>query len=72
MVFYPARPGRSRLSLHRTGRMAMLHGLRDRLSHALRFLLLLVPREAGGWSISGLFVLSPGPNAPRPPGRDRR
>jgi hypothetical protein len=35
----------------------MLRGLRGRLSHALRFLLLLVPREAGEVNdlLSGLF-----------------
>ena len=30
----PSRPGRSGLSLHRTDRVAMLHTLRGRLSHA--------------------------------------
>jgi hypothetical protein len=29
-LYYPSRPERSRVSLHRTGRMAMLHRLRGR------------------------------------------
>jgi hypothetical protein len=63
----------SGLSLHRTGMMAMLHTLRGQLSHAERVRLLLVPREAGDRTISPAFLmLSPGPNAPGPPGRTGR
>jgi hypothetical protein len=51
----------------------MLHTLRGQLSHAERVRLLLVPREAGDRTISPAFLmLSPGPNAPGPPGRTDR
>ncbi len=38
----------------------MLHGLRGQLSHVERVHLLLVPRAAGEWHLSGLFRARPG------------
>ena len=35
VVFYPSRPGRSGLSLQRTGMMVMIHGLRGRTPPAM-------------------------------------
>ncbi len=63
-LVYPSRPGRSGLSLHRTGRMAMLHALRGQLSHALRFLYFWsrVRPEKRLPSSPAFFLLSPGPN----------
>ncbi len=43
----------------------MLRAAGPGLSHALQFLLLLVPREAGEWHLSGLFVLSSSSGAQR-------
>jgi hypothetical protein len=44
LVVSPSRPGRSGFTLHRTGRMAMLHGLRGRIPHGLRTSFYIRPR----------------------------
>ena len=63
LVGYPSRPGRSRLSLHRAGRIAILDGLRGRsqrtrgTAYPLYF---PAPRRAGDLgAISGLFRALP-------------
>jgi hypothetical protein len=57
---YPHRPGRIGFSLHRTGRMIMLRGLRGRKVHArvpLRSFSHPAPQKAGECpTLSGLFV----------------
>jgi hypothetical protein len=47
LVVYPSRSGRSDFSLHRTGRMAMLHTLRGRFLTGFLFCILPAPQKAG-------------------------
>ena len=70
LVVSPSRPGRSGFTLHRTGRMAMLHGLRGRIPHGLRTSFYIRPRirpETVNYPPLRPFVLCPDPNAPGPP-----
>ena len=71
LVVYPPRPGRSYFSLHRTGMMVMIQGLRGRKpSHGLFYWHAFPSGLAAGRIgmldlLSGLFfVLYPGLNAP--------
>jgi hypothetical protein len=61
MVSAPPRPGRRGFYLRGTNTMAMLHGLRGRLSlsHTLRFLYFWSRARPEIDHLSGLFVLSP-------------
>ena len=69
MVSARPRPGISGLSLHRTGMMAMLHGLRGQFFRLrCAFFYFWSRARPENALLSGLFVLSPGPNAPGPSG----
>jgi hypothetical protein len=59
LMAYPSRSGRSGFSLHRTGRMAMLHGLRGQGSHmpsAFFYFWSRARPEIANTLLSGLFL----------------